>query len=133
MPVVEAVRAEGITSATGIAKALNERGIPTIGGGRWQALQVQRILRSELDNIDAPRVPSRSIYALHREKRDIKRSDAIDLIHAMYLPHTDLWRGDKAFSKLLIKNRVNFHEHIVPTLLELPRRIETEIAMARNL
>jgi hypothetical protein len=33
LPVVEAIRAKGITSATGIAKALNERGIPTARGG----------------------------------------------------------------------------------------------------
>jgi hypothetical protein len=28
-----------------IAKALNERRIPTTRGGRWQAVQVQRMLR----------------------------------------------------------------------------------------
>jgi hypothetical protein len=39
LPVVEAIRAEGIISATGIAKALNERGIPTTRGGRWQAVR----------------------------------------------------------------------------------------------
>src|SRR5271165_2065365 len=81
---------------------------------------------------EAAPIAAQVFYAFHREKRDIKRSDAIDLIHAMYLPHTDLWRGDKAFSNLLIKNRVNFHERIVPTLLELPRRIETEIARREN-
>jgi len=42
-PVIDAIRAEGITSATGIAKALNERGIPTSRGGKWQAVQVQRL------------------------------------------------------------------------------------------
>jgi DNA invertase Pin-like site-specific DNA recombinase len=31
-PVIEAIRAQGITSATGIARALNERGIPTAAG-----------------------------------------------------------------------------------------------------
>ena len=46
LPVIDTIRAEGVTSATGIAKALNERGIPTTRGGRWQAVQVQRILRS---------------------------------------------------------------------------------------
>ena len=45
-PVIEAIRAEGITSATGIAKALNERGIPTVRGGKWQAVQVQRLERA---------------------------------------------------------------------------------------
>ena len=44
-PVIEAIRAEGIASATGIAKALNERGIPAPRGGKWQAVQVQRLER----------------------------------------------------------------------------------------
>ena len=46
LPVIDAIRAEGITSATGIAKALNERELPTTRGGRWQAVQVKRILQS---------------------------------------------------------------------------------------
>jgi hypothetical protein len=46
LPVINTIRAEGVTSATGIATTLNERGISTTGGGRWQAVQVQRILRS---------------------------------------------------------------------------------------
>jgi hypothetical protein len=45
----------------------------------------------------------------------------------MYLPYTDLWRGDKAFSDLLIKHKVTFGERVVPTLAELPERIEVEI------
>jgi DNA invertase Pin-like site-specific DNA recombinase len=46
LPVIDIIRAEGVTSATGIAKALNARGIPATRGGQWQAVQVQRILRS---------------------------------------------------------------------------------------
>jgi DNA invertase Pin-like site-specific DNA recombinase len=38
------IRAEGITSATGIAKELNSRGIPTRRGGKWQTTQVTRLL-----------------------------------------------------------------------------------------
>src|SRR5260370_39982904 len=45
-PVIDAIRAEGITSATGIAKALNERGIPTSPGGKRQAGQVQRLAQA---------------------------------------------------------------------------------------
>jgi len=45
-PVIEGIRAEGITSDTGIAKALNQRGIPTARGGKWQAVQVQRLERA---------------------------------------------------------------------------------------
>jgi DNA invertase Pin-like site-specific DNA recombinase len=35
--------AHDITSASGIAKAMNDKGIPTIGGCQWSAAQVQRI------------------------------------------------------------------------------------------
>jgi len=43
-PVIEALRTEGITSATGLARALTERGIPTArGGSTWTAVQVQRV------------------------------------------------------------------------------------------
>jgi hypothetical protein len=106
-------------------------------GGDLESFRAEIISPEELSKlpawgvtvgVEAAPIAAQIFYAFHREKRDIKRSDAIDLIHAMYLPHTDLWRGDKTFSSLLIKNRVNFHERIVPTLLELPRRIETEIA-----
>jgi DNA invertase Pin-like site-specific DNA recombinase len=45
LPVINAIRADGITSATGIAKALNDRGVPAARGARWQAVQVQRVLR----------------------------------------------------------------------------------------
>lgn len=68
------------------------------------------------------------LYAFHREKRQIRESDAIDFMHAMYLPHADLWRGDRAFSDLLIKHKVDFSEHVVPALVDLPCRIESEIA-----
>ncbi len=43
-PAITAIRQAGITSASGIAKALNERGIPTARGGEWQAVQVQRVI-----------------------------------------------------------------------------------------
>ncbi len=73
-------------------------------------------------------IAAQILYAFHREGRPIKRSDAVDFIHASYLPHIDLWRGDKAFSDLLIKHKVKFSERVVPTLEELPLRIESETA-----
>jgi hypothetical protein len=72
-------------------------------------------------------VAAQILYAFVREKRPIKQSDGIDFVHAMYLPYTDLWRGDKAFSDLLIKHRVNFSDRVVSTLAELPERIEIEL------
>jgi hypothetical protein len=78
----------------------------------------------EFFGADSALVAAQIFYAFHHERRDFKQSDAIDLIHALYLPHTDLWRGDRAFSTLLINNKVNFCERIVPSLLDLPARIE---------
>jgi DNA invertase Pin-like site-specific DNA recombinase len=45
LPIIDAIRAEGITSALQIAAALNERGIHAPRGGEWQAVQVQRVLK----------------------------------------------------------------------------------------
>jgi hypothetical protein len=87
-------------------------------------------LRDRLGEKSA-RLAAHIIYAFHHEKRRFKRSDAIDLMHAMYLPHTDLWRGDKAFSDLLIKHKVDFSERVISKLTDLPRRIEIEIAKRR--
>jgi hypothetical protein len=81
----------------------------------------------ELFGDEAALVAAQILYAFHREKRPIKQSDGIDFVHAMYLPYTDLWRGDKAFSHLLVKHKVTFGERVVPTLGELPERIEVEI------
>ncbi|SMD14919.1 Site-specific DNA recombinase [Fulvimarina manganoxydans] len=44
MPVIEDIQSAGTTSMSGIAKALNERGFATVRGGKWQAVQVQRVL-----------------------------------------------------------------------------------------
>jgi len=83
----------------------------------------------EFFGADSALIGAQIFYAFHHERRDIKNSDAIDLIHALYLPHADLWRGDKAFSTLLINNKVKFCERIVPSLLDLPSRIETLLAL----
>jgi DNA invertase Pin-like site-specific DNA recombinase len=43
-PVIEAVRADGITSLEGIAAELNARGILTARGGQWYATTVRNLL-----------------------------------------------------------------------------------------
>jgi len=43
--VIERLRADGVTSVTGIAKVLTERGIPTArGGSHWRATQVRNVM-----------------------------------------------------------------------------------------
>jgi Protein of unknown function (DUF1153) len=44
IPVINSIRATGVTTPSGIAAALTARGVPTARGGRWQAQQVRRIL-----------------------------------------------------------------------------------------
>jgi len=41
---ITSIRAEGITTLRDIAQALNEKGLPTQRGGKWQPTQVQRVL-----------------------------------------------------------------------------------------
>ncbi len=43
-PIISELQAQGITSRYGIAKALNEQGIPAARGGKWTTTQVRRLL-----------------------------------------------------------------------------------------
>ncbi|MDB5243409.1 MAG: resolvase [Spirosoma sp.] len=44
LPMINQIRASGITTLMGIAGALNARGIPTARGGQWHASTVQNLL-----------------------------------------------------------------------------------------
>jgi DNA invertase Pin-like site-specific DNA recombinase len=44
LPVIADIQASGPVSLRQVANDLNERGITTAGGGRWSAVQVQRVL-----------------------------------------------------------------------------------------
>ncbi len=44
VPIIDEIRAAGITSLEGIATALTARGIPTARGGRWHASTVRNLL-----------------------------------------------------------------------------------------
>jgi DNA invertase Pin-like site-specific DNA recombinase len=43
LPIIAEIRASGATSFRQVAEALNERSIPTVRGGRWSSVQVQRV------------------------------------------------------------------------------------------
>ncbi|ACA15987.1 Resolvase domain [Methylobacterium sp. 4-46] len=43
-PMIAELKAAGVTSLGAIARALNERGIPTARGGEWSSMQVSRAL-----------------------------------------------------------------------------------------
>lgn len=44
LPVIASIQATGATSLRAVAAALNERKVPTVRGGEWSAVQVQRVL-----------------------------------------------------------------------------------------
>jgi DNA invertase Pin-like site-specific DNA recombinase len=44
LPVIHAIRADGVVTLQGIAERLNERGIPAARGGSWSPVQVSRVL-----------------------------------------------------------------------------------------
>jgi DNA invertase Pin-like site-specific DNA recombinase len=45
LPIIEGIRAAGITTLGGIADALNKRGVPTVRGGTWHAMTVRNLLQ----------------------------------------------------------------------------------------
>ena len=86
---------------------------------RWKELYGDR----------SAKVAAEIMFAFHREKRRLKASDGIDFAHAMFLPHVDLWRGDRAFGGLLIKHKVTGCERVVTSLQALPERIDQALAL----
>ena len=50
-PTIAELQTTGATSLRAVAAGLNERGIPTVRGGQWTAVQVSRVLaRSKTDH-----------------------------------------------------------------------------------
>lgn len=66
----------------------------------------------------------RQIIGLAGNEAKIERSFGGDLVHAFYLPHVDLWRGDRRFSKVVQDAVPALAHRIVPTLKALPAAID---------
>lgn len=126
-----------------VSQSLAIRGdLRLVGEGRRQLQKVKADIISSRENITttiqaiqptvlkelfgdaSAQIALQIICAFIAENRPMVRSDALDLVHALYLPHTDLWRGDRRFSGLLIRNKVAFSERVVPSLAQLKDRIE---------
>jgi hypothetical protein len=140
---LQAMLDKGAALQVKIKKALATRGEDALNAeDRERLLKVLRDLKAFRTEITSPddlserapawrnivgeksaRIAAQIMFAFQRDKRSLIRSDAIDFIHAMYLPHVDLWRGDRAFSSLLVRHKVDCWERVVPSLTELPSRI----------
>jgi len=44
LPLVDAIRASGVSSLAGIADALNSRGVHSARGGKWHVSAIQNLL-----------------------------------------------------------------------------------------
>lgn len=53
-PVLAELRRTGVTSLSAVARALNERGIPTARGSEWTAMQVSRVVSRLPDMMTIP-------------------------------------------------------------------------------
>ena len=74
-----------------------------------------------------------SLFVYHNKKNlHLQKSDAGDILHALYIPYSHLWRGDKHFSDILKRNNIKFSERIVKSLSDLPSAIDHLLSKKAN-
>jgi hypothetical protein len=54
----------------------------------------------------------------------VEHSFGGDLVHALYLPHVHLWRGDRRFAALVTEARADMAKRVVSSLSALPAAID---------
>ena len=57
--------------------------------------------------------------------RPLKPSDGVDVMHAMYLPHVDVYRADAFMADVIGKVARRYRTRVVGSLLELPQAIKS--------
>ncbi|WP_164477476.1 hypothetical protein [Pannonibacter phragmitetus] len=65
----------------------------------------------------------RSLVRKERGNSILKPSLGGDIIHSMYLPYVDIWRGDRSFSEIVRSACPHYSSHVVHRLVELPGQI----------
>lgn len=66
--------------------------------------------------------------AIFHQQFSPKKSDVVDIFHSVYIDKVDLWRTDRSFANFLARSNYPSLHRIVPTLQELPDRIEKLLA-----
>lgn len=66
----------------------------------------------------------RQILGLRGSKASVESSFGGDLVHALYLPHVDLWRADRRFAGVVVQAVPRYASRVVPTLAALPAAID---------
>lgn len=74
----------------------------------------------------------RQIIGLSGQEARIERSFGGDLLHTLYLPHVDLWRGDRRFSAIVSRAVPTYANRIVAIPKDLPAAIDAWNAAAND-
>ncbi|GIK87989.1 MAG: hypothetical protein BroJett026_34700 [Betaproteobacteria bacterium] len=89
--------------------------------------------RARLDMAPSLRVAGNILFAiglsasLPTNARPLKSSDPIDALHALYLPHVDLFRADAFMADLIKKVAPEFASGVVSSLHALPSSIQARM------
>lgn len=103
-------------------------GLKRLGVGQHA---IDRLL-ADPGRIAAPVIRNLATLAMHTLKRHIsngrnapkvKLSDGGDLMHALYLPHCDLWRGDASSAELVRQAFPEYKGRVVGKLRDLPSQL----------
>lgn len=73
---------------------------------------------------------TRQILGLRGNPAGVERSFGGDLVHALYLPHVDLWRGDRRFAEVVMQAVPHYSSRVVPRLNALPAAIDAWLLAA---
>ena len=73
---------------------------------------------------------ARQVLGLRGNPVDVERSFGGDLVHALYLHHVDLWRGDRRFAEVVVQAVPHYAQKVVSRLAALPAAIDAWLLAA---
>lgn len=122
-----------LKSVNELNKLLQENGLPSHekppkpqSFPTFDELITQQNILKSVDQLRSETATRMKAYfrALYDGQFAPTRSDIVDVFHAAYLEHVDLWRRDHKFCDFLLRIEGQPHNRIVSSLAELPARIE---------
>ncbi len=73
---------------------------------------------------------TRQVLGLRGNPAGVEHSFGGDLVHALYIPHVDLWRGDRRFAEVVMQAVPHYASRVVPRLNALPAAIDASLLAA---
>ncbi len=73
---------------------------------------------------------ARQVLGLRGNPVRVERSFGGDVVHALYLPHVNLWRGDRRFADVVMRAVPHYAARVVPRLTALPAAIDASLLAA---